>query len=292
MEKSMVLMFIKFFDECIISKRIKRAKIWLYFITLLLFVIFCGVFTGVVKGVAGKNLPDSATVCMSIIFGSLLIMTIYFRESMATIFLFPNEYFLMKSIKAYLGKIFRDIYLSDIDGSKVTKHIRTLSYYIANLYDLQRIKSQNSIIISYKISELACDEFLYFINNKLKFNENYEYRLQDLTSEQIAEIMFSSFYTERIEKDSEINEELNAFLNSKFGKNFIKENVVYASSTFDDYRSDEWWLYNKRNLPVIEHDPFYRRHIKNNNKEFYNKKATDSKKNKEDKSYLSWIDNI
>ena len=32
MEKSIILMFIKFFDECIISKRMKKVKNWLQFI--------------------------------------------------------------------------------------------------------------------------------------------------------------------------------------------------------------------------------------------------------------------
>ena len=89
---------------------------------------------------------------------------------------------------------------------------------------------------------------------------------------------------------------MNAFLNSKFGKKFIDETIIFSSDTFNDYECcDEWWLYNKRNLPVIEHDSHYRRYIKNSNKESYNKKhekLTESKKNKEEKSYLSWIDNI
>ena len=230
-------------------------------------------------------------------------MILYFKESIVSI-LFPNEYLLMKFIKEYLGKIFRDFYLSDIEDEKVTKHIRTLSYYIANLYDLQRIKSKNFVIFSNKFSMFACKEFLYFTEKKLKFNDEYSCSLclQDLHSEQIAYIIFNLLKTEyeiisnkSMESNSEIDIELNAFLNSKFGKKFIDENIIYNSGIFDDYKSDEWWLYNKRNLPVIEHDSHYKRYIKNNNKESYNKKhnkITESKKNKEEKSYLSWIDNI
>ena len=48
MEKSIILMFIKFFDECIISKRMKKVKNWLQFITFLLAVIFSGMFTNII----------------------------------------------------------------------------------------------------------------------------------------------------------------------------------------------------------------------------------------------------
>lgn len=303
MEKSIVLMFIKFFDECIISKRMKKIKNWLQFIMYILTVIFAGMFTNVIIGIDHKDISFSVIVCIAIMYGVSILMILYFKESIITI-LFPNEYLLMKFIKEYLGKVFRDFYLSDIEDEKVTKHIRTLSYYIANLYDLQRIKSKNFVIFSNKFSMLACKEFLYFTEKKLKFNDEYSclLRLQDLHSEQIAYIIFNLLKTEyeiisnkSMETDSEIDIELNEFLNSKFGKKFIDENIIYNSSIFDDYNSDEWWLYNKRNLPVIEHDSHYRRYIKNNNKESYNKKHNkikESKKNKEEKSYLSWIDNI
>jgi hypothetical protein len=306
MENSSIVLFIKFFEGCIISKRMKKAKNWLRFVTFLLFVIFCGMFTNVTIGIDGKNVADSTVICMTILYGALILMTMYFQESVISNLLFSNEYFLMKVIKEYLGKIFRDFYLSDVDDYKVTKHIHTVSYYIANLYDLQRIKSQNSILFSNKKAILACKEFVYFIDNKLNLknkNNFLSFTSDDLYSEQIADLIFTVFNTEyEISKsitsgDSEINTEINAFLNSKFGRKFIDDNVIYASNTFDDYKYDECVLYNKQNLPVIEHTPHYRRHIKDNNKEYYNKKhekLTESKKKKNDneKSYLSWMDKI
>ena len=299
MEKSIILTFIKFFDECIISKRMKKVKNWLQFITFLLALIFYGMFTNIIVNTDCKDISFSVVSFTTIIYAALIIMILYFKETII-ILLFPNEYFLMKSIKCYLGKIFRDFYLSDIDDDKVSNHICTLSYYIANLYDLQRIKSENHGIFSNKHSMLACTEFLYFINNNLKFNRDHFYKSHDLISKEIADIIFSIFNTEyktskNIELDSTIDIKLNAFLNSKFGKKFIDETIIFNSDNFNDYECDEWWLYNKRNLPVIEHDSHYRRYIKNNNKESYNKKhekLTESKKNKEEKSYLSWIDNI
>lgn len=300
MEKSIILMFIKFFDECIISKRMKKIKNWLQFIMYILTVIFAGMFTNVIIGIDHKDISFSVIVCIAIMYGISILMILYFKESIITI-LFPNEYLLMKFIKEYLGKIFRDFYLSDIEDDKVVKHISTLSYYIANLYDLQRIKSENHCIFNNKLSTLACNEFLYLINNKLLRDGNYTYTISDLYSKRISDVIFGVFIVEsdiinkETEYESEIDIELNAFLNSKSGKKFIDENIIYNSSIFDDYKSDEWWLYNKRNLPVIEHDSHYRRYIKNNNKESYNKKhdkIKESKKNKEEKSYLSWIDNI
>ena len=299
MEKSIILMFIKFFNECTISKRMKKVKNWLQFITFLLAVVFSGMFTNIIVNTDCKDISFSVVSFTTIIYAALIIMILYFKETII-ILLFPNEYFLMKSIKCYLGKIFRDFYLSDIDDDKVSNHICTLSYYIANLYDLQRIKSENHGIFSNKHSMLACTEFLYFINNNLKFNRDHFYKLHDLISKEIADIIFSIFNTEyktskNIELDSTMDIKLNAFLNSKFGKKFIDETIIFNSDNFNDYECDEWWLYNKRNLPVIEHDSHYRRYIKNNNKESYNKKhekITESKKNKEEKSYLSWIDNI
>lgn len=256
-------------------------------------------FTNIIVNIDCKDISFSVVSFTTIIYVALIIMTLYFKETII-ILLFPNEYFLMNSIKCYLGKIFRDFYLSDITDDKVINHICTLSYYIANLYDLQRIKSENHGIFSNKHSMLACTEFLYFINNNLKFNRDYFYKSHDLISKEIADIIFSIFNTEyktskNIELDSTIDIKLNAFLNSKFGKKFIDETIIFNSDNFNDYECDEWWLYNKRNLPVIEHDSHYRRYIKNNNKEFYNKKhekLTESKKNKEEKSYLSWIDKI
>lgn len=299
MEKSIILTFIKFFDECIISKRMKKVKNWLQFITFLLALVFYGMFTNIIVNTDCKDISFSVVSFTTIIYAALIIMILYFKETII-ILLFPNEYFLMKSIKCYLGKIFRDFYLSDIDDDKVSNHICTLSYYIANLYDLQRIKSENHSIFSNKYSMLACTEFLYFINNNLKFNRDHFYKSYDLISKEIADIIFSIFNTEyktskNIELDSTIDIKLNAFLNSKFGKKFIDETIIFNSDNFNDYECDEWWLYNKRNLPVIEHDSHYRRYIKNSNKESYNKKhekLTESKKNKEEKSYLSWIDNI
>ena len=291
--------FIKFFDGCIISKRMKKVKNWLQFITFLLALVFSGMFTNIVVNIDCKDISFSVVVFVTIIYGALIIMSLYFKETIV-ILLFPNEYFLMNSIKCYLGKIFRDFYLSDIDDDKVSNHICTLSYYIANLYDLQRIKSENHGIFSNKHSMLAYTEFLYFINNNLKFNRDHFYKLHDLISKEIADIIFSIFNTEyktskNIELDSTMDIKLNAFLNSKFGKKFIDETIIFNSDNFNDYKCDEWWLYNKRNLPVIEHDSHYRRYIKNSNKESYNKKhekLTESKKNKEEKSYLSWIDKI
>ena len=292
-------MFIKFFDGCIISKRMKKVKNWLQFIIFLLALVFSGMFTNIIVNIDCKDISFSVVSFTTIIYVALIIMILYFKETII-ILLFPNEYFLMKSIKCYLGKIFRDFYLSDIDDDKVSNHICTLSYYIANLYDLQRIKSENHGIFSNKHSMLACTEFLYFINNNLKFNRDHFYKLHDLISKEIADIIFSIFNTEyktskNIELDSTIDIKLNAFLNSKFGKKFIDETIIFNSDNFNDYECDEWWLYNKRNLPVIKHDSHYRRYIKNSNKESYNKKhekLTKSKKNKEEKSYLSWIDNI
>ena len=299
MEKSIILTFIKFFDECIISKRMKKVKNWLQFITFLLALVFSGMFTNIIVNTDCKDISFSVVSFTTIIYAALIIMILYFKETII-ILLFPNEYFLMKSIKCYLGKIFRDFYLSDIDDDKVSNHICTLSYYIANLYDIQRIKSENHSIFSNKHSMLACTEFLYFINNNLKFNRDHFYKSYDLISKEIADIIFSIFNTEyktskNIELDSTIDIKLNAFLNSKFGKKFIDETIIFNSDNFNDYKCDEWWLYNKRNLPVIEHDSHYRRYIKNSNKESYNKKhekLTKSKKNKEEKSYLSWIDKI
>ena len=300
MEKSIILMFIKFFDECIISKRMKKVKNWLQFITFLLAVVFTGMFLNIIVNIDYKDISSSVTIFVSIIYGALIIMALYFKETIVTL-LFPNEYFLMNSIKCYLGKIFRDFYLSDVADEKVVKHICTLSYYIANLYDLQRIKSENRCIFSNKLSALACNEFLYLINNKLLRDGNYTYTISDLYSKRISDVIFGVFTAEsdiinkETEYESEIDIKLNAFLNSKFGKKFIDENIIFNSDTFNDYECDEWWLYNKRNLPVIEHDSHYRRYIKNSNKESYNKKhekLTESKKNKEEKSYLSWIDNI
>ena len=194
MEKSIILMFIKFFDECIISKRMKKVKNWLQFITFLLAVIFSGMFTNIIINIDYNGIPFSVVVFVTIIYGALIITALYFKETIV-ILLFPNEYILMNSIKCYLGKIFRDFYLSDIDDDKVMKHICTLSYYIANLYDLQRIKSENHSIFSTKLSMLACTEFSYFINNKLKFNEDYIYKSHDLTSEQIADIISNVLIT-------------------------------------------------------------------------------------------------
>ena len=288
MEKSIILTFIKFFDECIISKRMKKVKNWLQFITFLLALVFSGMFTNIIVNTDCKDISFSVVSFTTIIYAALIIMILYFKETII-ILLFPNEYFLMNSIKCYLGKIFRDFYLSDIDDDKVSNHICALSYYIANLYDLQRIKSENHSIFSNKHSMLACTEFLYFINNNLKFNRDHFYKLHDLISKEIADIIFSIFNTEyktskNIELDSTIDIKLNAFLNSKFGKKFIDETIIFNSDNFNDYECDEWWLYNKRNLPVIEHDSHYRRYIKNNNKESYNKKLVESKKNKEEKN--------
>ena len=56
MENSVIVSFVKFFEGCIISKRMKRAKNWLYIITVLLFAIFCVIYTYAVIGLDGKDI--------------------------------------------------------------------------------------------------------------------------------------------------------------------------------------------------------------------------------------------
>lgn len=296
MDKSSILMLIKFFDQCVVSKMLKKAKVFINIFTTILIIFSWVIFS--IPSNFENNLSTINVVCISILYGLSLALIIYLRETLISI-LFPNEFFLMKSIKDYLGKIFKDFYLSDVHNARIEKHIHTLSYYIANLYDLQRIKSKN-VVFHKKSSVLACDEFLYFLNYKLRLDSHYTYNLSDLHSEQIANIMFDVITTEfkiskELEPDSEINIELNAFLNSKIGRKFIDDAVIYTSSTFDDYNCDEWRLYNKQNLPVIKHVSHYRRHIYDIDKKSYNEKhdkQKDSKKDKKEKSYLSWIDNI
>jgi len=300
MENSTIVLFIKFFEGCIISKRMNRAKKWLSFITVLLYVIFCGIFTNVTIGLDGKNVSNSIITCVTILYCALIIMVMYFRGSIVSIFLFQNEYFLMNVIKEYLGKIFRDIYLTDIKEEKILNHITTLSYYIANLYDLQRIKSQNNFIFSNKKSLLACEEFLYFLNVKLKVDAfTAHYSLSDLNSNQISYIIYEIFKLEYESNKNKIDdrmfESLNRFLNSDIGKDFVKNHIIYKSNTFDDYRSDEWSEYNKLDLPVINQTPFYRRHIDDKNKQSYNKRKNLKTKvvsEKNEKSYLSWMDKL
>lgn len=295
MEKSIILMFIKFFNECAISKTLKRAKIVTKILALTLIMVSCTLFN---VGLEFANeLSNITTVCISIIYGLTIALILYLQDNLIAL-LFPNEYLLMKSIKEYLGKIFKDFYLSDVNEDKMTNHILTLSYYIGNLYDLEHIKSNNSILLSNKRSKLACNELLYLINNKLLRGGNC-YTISDLYSKRIADVIFGLFTieSENVNKETEpeLNMEINRFLNSKLGRKFIDDNVIYASGTFDDYNCDEWRLYNKRNLPVISHDHHYRRHIYDNNKKCYNGKydrPVDSKKNKKEKSYLSWIDEI
>ena len=303
MEKSLIVTFVKFFEECIISKRIKKAERWLSFITYLLFIIFWAIFTNVIMGISDKDLSNSVVVCMSIIYGVLIVMTIYFKESILIVLLFPNEYFLMKSIKEYLGKIFRDIYLSDVKEEKILNHISTLSYYIANLYNIEYIKSQNKIIrhSSSLLANVACKEFLYFLNEKLNVDGVEHYDLIDLKSDIIANIVYNLLSTEHTLSKGEIDEKLlqslNRFLNNEIGKKFIENHIIYYSNTFDDYHTGEWTLYNKLNLPVIWATPFYRRHIKDRNKEDYTVKKEKNKyknsgKKKPEKPYLSWMDNL
>lgn len=249
-----------------------------------------------------NTLSNTTMICISIIYGLLIALILYLKYVLI-IPLFPNEYFLMNAIKEYLGKIFRDIYLADINEEKILNHISTLSYYIANLYDLQRIKSQNNFILSNKIYLLACEEFLYFLNVKLKVDAfTAHYSISDLNSNQISYIVYNLFKLEYESSKNKIDdrmfESLNRFLNSDIGKDFVKNHIIYKSNTFDDYCSDEWSEYNKIDLPVINQTPFYRRHINDKNKQSYNKRKNlkaevESDKNKKnEKSYLSWMDKI
>ena len=303
MEKSLIVTFFKFFEGCIISKRIKNAEHWLSFITYLLIITFWAIFTNITVVISDKDLPNSIIVCRSIIFGALLVMTIYFKESVLIVLLFPNEYYLMKSIKEYLGKIFRDIYLSDVKEEKILNHISTLSFYIANLYNIQYIKSQNKIIrhSSSLLGNVACKEFLYFLNEKLNIDGVEHYDLTDLKSDIIANIVFNLLETEytlsKNDKDEKLVQSLNRFLNSEIGKNFVKNYIIYNSNTFNDYHVYDWTLYNKMNLPVIWSTPFYRKYIKDQNKENYivkkeKNKYKNSGKKKPEKPYFDWMSNI
>lgn len=297
MENSIIVLFIKFFNECAISKMIKKAKIYSTIFTsaLLIFswVVFCICLH------FESTLSNATMICISILYG-LLISLILYLKYVLIILLFPNEYFLMNAIREYLGKIFRDIYLADISEEKILKHITTLSYYIANLYDLQWIRSQNCICFSNKMCLLACEEFIYFLNVKLKVDAfTAHYSLSDLNSNQISYIVYNLFKLEyessKNKIDDKLFESLNRFLNSKIGKNFVKDHIIYKSNTFDDYHSDEWSEYNKLDLLVINQTPFYRRHINDKNKQSYNKRntlKTEVKSEKNEKSYLSWMDKI
>ena len=150
------------------------------------------------------------------------------------------------------------------------------------------------------MSLLACEEFIYFLNVKLKVDAfTAHYSLSDLNSNKISYIVYNLFKLEyessKNKIDDKLFESLNRFLNSKIGKNFVKDHIIYKSNTFDDYHSDEWSEYNKLDLPVINQTPFYRRHINDKNKQSYNKRntlKTEVKSEKNEKSYLSWMDKI
>lgn len=92
MEKSIILMFIKFFDECIISKRMKKVKNWLQFIIFLLAVVFTGMFLNIIVNIDYKDISSSVTIFVYIMYEALIIMALYFKETIVTL-LFPNEYF-------------------------------------------------------------------------------------------------------------------------------------------------------------------------------------------------------
>ena len=139
MEKSIILMFIKFFNECIISKRMKRTEIFINILSFILIVLSWPVIN-IIFQQFGNTLSNITIVYVCLFYSLFLLLIIHLRYTLI-VKLFPNEYFLMKLIKCYLGKIFRDIYLSDVDDYKVARHILTLSHYIACLFDIQRIKS-------------------------------------------------------------------------------------------------------------------------------------------------------
>ena len=69
MKKSIILTFIKFFDECIISKRMKKVKNWLQFIIFLLALIFYGMFTNIIINTDCKDISFSV---VSFIFSSIM----------------------------------------------------------------------------------------------------------------------------------------------------------------------------------------------------------------------------
>ena len=92
MKESIILMFIKFFNECTISKRMKKVKNWLQFITFLLAVVFTGMFLNIIVNIDYKDISSSVTIFVYIMYEALIIMALYFKETIVTL-LFPNEYF-------------------------------------------------------------------------------------------------------------------------------------------------------------------------------------------------------
>ena len=77
MEKSIILTFIKFFDECIISKRMKKVKNWLQFITFLLALIFYGMFTNIIVNTDCKDISFSVVSFTTIIYAASIIMILF-----------------------------------------------------------------------------------------------------------------------------------------------------------------------------------------------------------------------
>ena len=121
MENSTIVLFIKFFEGCIISKRMNRAKKWLQFITILLFIIFCGIFINVTIGLDGKNVTNSTVACVTILYCALILMTMYFRKSVVSIFL-DND------VKTLVLLKYLNLYKEDFVNAENKLNMKPLTY--------------------------------------------------------------------------------------------------------------------------------------------------------------------
>ena len=309
MEKSIIVLFVKFFDQCVISKMIKRAKIFVNILSMVL-IVFSWIAFNIALIEIESKLSQTTTICISIIYGLLIALIVYLQDNLITV-LFPNEYFLMKSIKSQLGLLFRDLYISDVKESKIDNHATVLSNYIADLYNIQAIRSRNNMSLRKKVSKLAYDEFEFFLKNKIVFrgpdrDSNAIYECETIY---LRERLFKAFmyecehykaYCDYVSntEDLKFYPYMNSFLSSKLGKKFMDDYVLYNTSVYEDYHSvDEWCTYNKINIPIIAKSKFYQKRIRDQNKESYivkkeKNKCKYSNKKKPEKPYFDWMSDI
>ena len=305
MEKSIIVLFIKFFDQCVISKKIKRAKIFVKILSMVL-IVFSWVIFNIVLLDNEPTLSKTTTISISIIYGLLIALIVYLQENLITA-LFPNEYFLIESIKSHLGLLFRDLYISDVKENKIDNHATVLSNYIADLYNIQAIRSRNNMSFRKKVSKLACNEFNFFLENKIVYRgpDRYSNAIYECETIYLRERLFKAFMYECEHYNCVSDPEdlvfypyMNTFLSSKLGKKFMDDYVLYNTNVYEDYHSpDEWCTYNKINIPIIAKSKFYQKRIRDQNKESYivkkeKNKCNDSNKKKSEKPYFDWMSDI